>query len=419
LIHKINIENMRQLYSLLGGLLLTGMSLHAQTASNAAPAPEPCFTFENAAASTNWVAEPTILVQFVNTNPLDGSTCVTLKDGPYGSIYSNIIDFKNIGQRFPGKCLCFDYYLINDGASGSPLFYPTVYLNDGVNTIAFVSSTAVTEGSGWISVCAPIEHCTGGALPGNANGSWTMSAGMTCTDFNNVLDNATMIYFPTDITSSPSEIMSIDNVCVKDCKGCGLDFDLGAYIRSDGTADVWVSMNVIPNATYSVDWGDGSPVTVPFVSHTYNTAGTYNVCITMVVRKDDGTIINICKKCIAFCYAKISDEGDPKGDLPSKRKETPKMAFSLKDRKFDNENYLIYPNPSQDQATVEITLLEKDHVSVRIMDVLGKVVSEISGDYSAGGQKIKLNTEKLSTGVYNVEITVGDKTSIQKLSIAK
>lgn len=160
------------------------------------------------------------------------------------------------------------------------------YLSDGVNTIAFVSSTPVTEGSGWISVCAPIEHCTSGTLPSNANGSWTMSSGMTCTDFNNVLDNVKTVSFPTDITSSPSEVMSIENVCVKNCgKGCQLDFDLSTYFKSDGTARGEVYLNyMVMNATYSVDWGDGAPSTSPFISHIYSVSGTYNVCVTMVIR---------------------------------------------------------------------------------------------------------------------------------------
>jgi hypothetical protein len=412
---------MKPLYNLLGGLLLTGMTLHAQTATtNPAAAAAPCSTFESAAASTNWVAETTIGVQFVNTNPLDGSTCVTLYDGPYGTWYSNSIDYTSLGQRFRGKCLCFDYFLIRDGGLGTP-FYPTVYLSDGVNTIAFVSSTPVTAGSGWISVCAPIEHCNG-ALPSNADGSWTIDPSLTCADFNNILDNVKTISFPTDITGSPSEVMSIDNVCVKDCgKGCQIDFDLNTSIKSNGTAvaDVFLNYMVI-NASYSVDWGDGTPPSGPFVSHVYSTPGSYNVCVTMVVRTDDGGIISVCTKCVNFCFGKfylsggISDDG---GVLS--RKEMPKMIMSMQKRKFDNESYLIYPNPSQDQATVEIMLLEKNRVSLRIMDVLGKVVSEASGDYNEGEQKIKLNTEKLPTGVYTVEINFGGRISTQKLSIAR
>jgi hypothetical protein len=408
---------MKQLYSLLGGLLLTGMSLHAQiTATQAAPAPAPCSTFENAATSTNWVPDPTNSVQFVNTNPLDGTTCVTLKDGPYGSWYRNSTDYNNLGQRFPRQCLCFDYFLINDGAHGSPTYYPTIYLTDGINTIAFVSSTAVTEGSGWISVCAPIEHCSGSTLPYNANGNWTMSAGMTCTDFNNVLDNVTSVAFLSDITSSPSEIMSIDNVCVKQCgKNCEFDFGLYTSFLTDGTAYAEINLTMIMNATYTIDWGDGTPPTSLTASHLYAGPGTYNVCVTMEIRTKDGAIVSICTKCMTFCYG----EYYIKGDLPSKRKETPNMIVSMKDIQFDNESYLIYPNPSQDQATVEIELFEKEHVSVRIMDVLGKVLSETSGDYAAGGQKIKLNTEKLSAGVYTVEINIGGRVSSQKLSIAK
>jgi hypothetical protein len=413
-------KNMKKLWNLVGGLLLTGATLQAQhSASSAGVAP--CSTFESAATSTNWVADPTIGVQFINTNPWNGSTCVTLSDGPEGSLYSNSVDYKNLGQRFPGKCLCFDYFLIDDGDDyGLTLpYYPTVYLSDGINYIAFVSSTVVTEGSGWVSVCAPIGHCTGGALPGNSNGSWTMSAGMTCADFNNVLDHVKTVSFSTEIVDLPNEKMSIDNVCVKDCeKECDLDFHLTTTLKSDGNAIAQIGMNSMNmNANYMVNWGDGSPLNPSFGPHVYTAPGTYNVCVVMTMPSSGLEIPFQCKKCVTFCYGEF--EGGSKGDKALNKRETPKMTLPMKDPKFRNESYIIYPNPSQDHATVQLALVEKGRVAVRIMDVLGKVVSETSGDYSEGEQKIKLSTEKLPTGVYTVEINVGGRISTQKLSVAK
>jgi hypothetical protein len=417
---KINIKHMKQLYSLLAGLLLTGMTLHAQNSTTNAE-PLPCSTFESAAASINWVPDPTNIVTFINTNPLDGSTCVTLFDGPGGQSYSNSVDYKNLGQRFLGKCLCFDYFLIDDGDDyGFTLpVHPTIYLSDGINWIAFVSSTVVTEGSGWVSVCAPIRHCIGTGLPGNGDGSWTMAPGMTCADFNNLLDNAKTVYFSSEIVDLPNEKMSIDNVCVKDCdRGCGLDFDLKTTVKSDGTVIAEIAMNsMVMNASYTVNWGDGSPVSASFGPHIYSGPGTYNVCVLMTIHSGGLEIPFQCKQCATFCFDEF--EGGTKGDKSLNRKETPEMVLSLQDRRFDKESYLIYPNPSQDYVTIEIPLVEKNHVSVKIMDVMGNVLSEKSGDYSAGSQQVKVNTEKLPTGIYTVEIHVGGNISSQKLSVAK
>lgn len=411
---------MKNLFNLVGALLLTGTALQAQNSPDNAPVP-PCSTFKSASASANWVAEPTIGVQFVNTNSLDGSTCVTLSDGPHGSWYSNSIDYVDLGLRFPGKCLCFDYFLIDDGDDyGLTLpVYPTIYLSDGVNYIAFVSSTPVTEGSGWVSVCAPIEHCTGGALPGNANGSWTMPAGMTCTDFNDLLDHAKTVSFSCEIVDLPNEKMSIDNVCVKNCaRRCELDFYLNTTIKSDGTAIAEVGMNSMNmNASYTVDWGDGTPLSPSFGPHTYSSPGTYNVCVWMTIASGGLELPFTCTKCMTFCYGKF--EGGAGDDKPLNRKETPRMVLPMKDTKFMNEPYFIYPNPAQDHAMLQLALVEKGHVSVRIMDAMGRVLSETSGDYNAGTQQIKLSTEKLPAGIYTVEINTGGNISTQKLSVAK
>ncbi|MES2132508.1 MAG: T9SS type A sorting domain-containing protein [Bacteroidota bacterium] len=403
---------MKKLYSLLGGLLLAGAALQAQTSAVALPQ-IPCSTFEDPNPAGNWFTTASS-ASYTGLNPLDGSQCVILSDQSGASYFSNNIDYNNLGQRYPNQCLCFDYFLQDDGDPGTISFNPTVYLTDGVNTIAFVSSTAVTEGSGWIHVCAPIEHCTGTTLPGNTDGNWILITGSTCTDFNAVLDNVTSIYFPTDITSCPCEKMSIDNVCVQNCGGCNADFKLSVTFNPDGTAtaDVFL-ISTDPSATYVVDWGDGSPSSTPYVSHVYSTGGTYVVCITEYLKKEV-----ICKRCMTFCFRKPDGSDGPVSRV-SNATVSPVLIRTLTDNKFSDEGFAIYPNPSKDLATVKMNLSEKNKVSVKVIDLLGKIVAETTGNYESGTQEIKLNTEKLPTGIYNVEIMVGNKVSTQKLSISK
>ncbi len=410
---------MKKLYSLMAGLLLGGNLLVAQALPPVAPT-VPCSTFENPNPAGNWVTTA-CTAQYVDTNPLDGTQCATLYDGSGGSWYQNTTDYNGLGRFYLNNCLCFDYYLVNDGGSGVP-FYPTIYLSDGINTIAFVSSTAVTPGSGWIRVCAPIVHCSGSTLPSNASGSWVQVTGSGCVDFNNTLDNVTSVSFPTDITSCPCEVMSIDNVCVTRCTNCQAAFRLAVSFNSDNTstADVFLDFTD-PSSTYDVDWGDGSPVTSPYVSHVYSTPGVYNVCVTQYIQRKV-----ICRVCRTFCYKKSTQDdggGVVIGDGPNGRSANPSAPLTalrtLADRKFSDEGFMLFPNPSKDYTEVQMNLSKKDQVSVKVIDLLGRVVAETTGTYEFGSQKIKLNTERLTNGVYNVEINVGGNVSVQKLSISK
>lgn len=412
---------MKKLHFLVAALILAGSAL---TAQNVALPPQgaPCSTFENPNPAGNWITTD-CSASYTGSNPLDGSQCVILSDQSGGSWYTNSVDYNNLGRNYLNQCICFDYFLKDDGDPGTVSFNPTIYLSDGVNTIAFVSATAVTEGSGWIHVCAPIQHCTGSTLPSNTDGAWTMAAGLTCTDFNNVLDNVTSVSFPTDINSCPCEVMLIDNVCVKNCNNCQTAFKLAVTFNSDGSSTADVFLNTTdPSATYQVDWGDLTPPSTLFVSHLYRRPGSYNVCVTEYINR-----VVVCRTCMTFCYkGEVQDGGGDGGggvtptDPTSRLAATPSAPMrTLTDNKFNNEGFTIFPNPSKDFAEVQISLSKKEQVTIKVIDMYGKVVAETVGNYDLGGQKIKLNTEKLNTGIYTVEINIGGKMSTQKLSVSK
>lgn len=404
---------MKKLYSLAAGLLLAGATLA-----------QPCSTFDGSSPMGNWFLV-NATATFGDTNPLDGTGCVHLYDGSGGSNIQNTTDYLNLGQKYVGQCLCFDYFLINDGGSGVP-FYPTIYVTDGVNTIGFVSSTAVTPGSGWIHVCAPIQHCTG-SLPSNSDGAWQIfSGGTTCADFNLVLDNSTTVYFPTDITSCPCEEMDVDNVCISNCGNqikCTADFVLKTGISS-ATGQANADVGIIapdPSANYVVDWGDGSPLTPPGTPHTYASPGTYVVCVTEYIQKQV-----ICRVCMPFCYGKATTDngtGTGGGNPQSKTIQVTPVpevnVRTLNDKKFENEGYAMYPNPSHDYTDLQMRFSKATRVSVKVTDVFGKVVAETSGMYDAGTQKIHINTERVGNGVYTVEINNGGRITTQKLSVSK
>lgn len=68
----------------------------------------------------------------------------------------------------------------------------------------------------------------------------------------------------------------------------------------------------------------------------------------------------------------------------------------------------IYPNPSHNQANIEIYLLKADDVSVQILDMVGKIVEEFDYPKMPVGKHVcTVDSRKLSKGMYVVRMHVG------------
>lgn len=385
----------------------------------------PCSDFDSPTLPAgNWVHAPypngNVTISSGTPNTLDGSQFLKLIDDSGGSRLVNTIDFKNLGQQFPGKCLFFDFYLENDGTfNGSPPIHPAIHIMSGSKIITFVANITVTEGSGWVRVRAPIANCSGSVLPSNSEGTWTMdpSSGTTCTDFNNIINNSTAVMITPDYTANPSEIVWYDNICVKPCADCDPNFKLDtSFSSTSNTATAKVSLDSYnPPNNYSVNWGDGTPITDHMTPHTYNTPGSYTVCVT----QSDSRGLKKCSTCITFCYSKkvILKETDNTG----LRSEGPDLEAISKEELQANRkrDISLVPNPAKNYVDVQTSLSKKDKVAVKIIDGSGKTVLEKSENLNSGRQSIRLNIEKLIQGIYIMELTSEGKTGSQKLMISK
>lgn len=383
----------------------------------------PCTTFDGSSPAGNWVSTG-VTTNYTNVNPLDGTNCLTIGDLSGSSWYSNSVDYNNLGQNYLGQCLCFDVALEKAEPLGGGLPYnPRIYLSDGTNTIMFVANAALNPGSGWVTVCAPIAHCAGGVPPGNADGNWVFATpGMTCADFDNVIDNGTSIGLTPEVNSYPSEIKQYDNICVRDCRtDCNSNFTLNTSISSSsGTATASVVLDVTnPTSTYVVDWGDGSITGIG--SHTYTSSGYYTVCVIENTEQKES-----CRTCVSFCY-----EAAHGGTLPSLNNRSAKPVEGGSIRELNRiaeeelktsqtkDGYQILPNPAKDYVMVQTELAKEESISLQLIDMGGKVVASKSGVYERGGQKIELDTKRVSNGMYILKVRIGDVEHSSQVSIVK
>jgi hypothetical protein len=79
----------------------------------------------------------------------------------------------------------------------------------------------------------------------------------------------------------------------------------------------------------------------------------------------------------------------------------------------------VYPNPANSSATISMALSNEANVVINVTDLSGKVVYTNALGKVNGAQKITVNTDSLSSGVYMVNLSVDGAVSTQKLVVRK
>lgn len=80
----------------------------------------------------------------------------------------------------------------------------------------------------------------------------------------------------------------------------------------------------------------------------------------------------------------------------------------------------IFPNPAKETATLQFNLNYQSNVQVNVVDITGRVVSNVANtNMGSGQQQIQLSTANLPEGVYNVMIQTDGGVSTQRLTVVK
>jgi hypothetical protein len=81
----------------------------------------------------------------------------------------------------------------------------------------------------------------------------------------------------------------------------------------------------------------------------------------------------------------------------------------------EEQKFTVYPNPVNNQVTINCTLVNSERVRINITDLQGKQVLEtIDQSITAGTHDVQVNTSNLANGVYLVKVICGkDESSIR------
>jgi len=91
------------------------------------------------------------------------------------------------------------------------------------------------------------------------------------------------------------------------------------------------------------------------------------------------------------------------------RSEEPSSVLS------NNFGFNLYPNPTAGDATVDVDLTEDQAVSIRVIDLTGRIVLSQNLGGIQGSNQIRLEMKSLSNGVYIVEIQAGNMREQKRL----
>ncbi len=82
-------------------------------------------------------------------------------------------------------------------------------------------------------------------------------------------------------------------------------------------------------------------------------------------------------------------------------------------------NFSIYPNPANQQTTIEVSLEKTEKVTISVVDLLGKELSNQEKVMFSGTTKETIDIADYQNGIYFINLQVGTQISTKKLVITK
>lgn len=171
----------------------------------------------------------------------------------------------------------------------------------------------------------------------------------------------------------------------------------------------WNYANGSGALTYAWDFGDGSPVsTLAYPTHTYATAGTYAICLT--ITDATGCTSTSCDS----TYKVIAGYNS----VSSALQISVLSPVGVKEITNDLQNARLYPNPVNDKVTIEFTSKTALNATIQICNILGETVSSRTVAVNEGSNKLNVDFSEIQNGTYFVRIASANQ-SLKTFKIVK
>lgn len=168
------------------------------------------------------------------------------------------------------------------------------------------------------------------------------------------------------------------------------------------------SWSLYPNYSGSIasviwSWGDGTMSTTMYPSHTYSVAGTYVICV--VITGSCGDTSGYCLPTYVHRQANASESSDVISVQVINKTNT---ATGIKASEItDITEAGLYPNPSKDNAVLNISATTASTYKMNIYTIDGRVLISETINTVPGANAAELKTGGLQTGLYFISLTNG------------
>ncbi len=165
------------------------------------------------------------------------------------------------------------------------------------------------------------------------------------------------------------------------------------------------------NLSYLWNFGDGTSSTLQYPTHQYAVPGQYVVCLTVTGTYTSGAITLSCSNtsCDSSSVHRMSA-----GFLMHQINVIPPLPTGVKNMD-KNIKFQVYPNPINDELTIECDNYENVRMNYVLMDAIGRIVLKGMIDSS----KLIINTKNIEKGFYNLNIMNESGVSIKLLKLVK
>ncbi len=193
------------------------------------------------------------------------------------------------------------------------------------------------------------------------------------------------------------------------------------YTANTVTADTWYRMLLtIKNGEFAALYVNGElwPVSADLQGYlVQDVDGRYGLAPTIFIFQDgdgdDGTLK--CSELSIWDVALTAEEALALGDVNT-------VQTGIKANRTANTSDLMpnYPNPVAHNTIFPYQVQNSGNVTFRVLDQTGKVVDVINaGAKTPGTYNLNYNSEKLTKGIYSVQMVANNRTSVRKMVVIR
>ncbi len=180
-------------------------------------------------------------------------------------------------------------------------------------------------------------------------------------------------------------------------------------LQSNEDNVVLIFGGVPPSSNTDVSWtfGDGSSSNELFPMHSYLTAGTYEVCLT--ISNDEF----VCTD--TFC--RLITVGEQVGGGSAQQQYSLSVMPSVLNVKeeTDSNALVVFPNPAENSLSISLSATQSENVTVRVYSLSGSMFTEDQMTVTSGIATHTIDIETLPSGMYVISLTGGATLSKHKV----